>query len=238
MKIGNREIGYGHPTFIIAECCSNIVRHISNANEYALRVWADEVKRAGADALKVQLYRADHFPEAERDHKRRTEFPRDLFPLLVEICRQWDMLCGASVFDDEAVDLCEASDADFLKLATREWDNQELLRKCLLSSKPVFRSYDISKKELLALGQKVTYLACVPQYPSVDPLVPGGNDQDWGWSSHTADWLDCLLAVSQGACVVEKHFKLSDADYEAGWSLDPAQFRQMVKDIRRVERMR
>jgi sialic acid synthase SpsE len=96
-------------------------------------------------------------------------------------------------------------------------------------------------------------MACIPQYPAFNFKVPnqldhildidageivGGWDALWGWSSHTPDYLDVLLAVSRGAAVVEKHVRGSIYDNEAGWSLGFDEFGKMVADIRRVETMR
>ena len=119
MKISDRELGYGHPTFIIAEACSNIMLHLDR-----LDVFVDAVRSTGADALKIQLFKADHFPEPEWASKRRVEFPRSRLEEFASLCRKHNLLWGASVFDDEAVDLCVDHEADFLKLATREWKKE------------------------------------------------------------------------------------------------------------------
>ena len=99
MNIGSFEIGQGR-TFVIAETCSNIIPHLNHLESMVMAV-----RLSGADALKVQLYKAEHFPESERDSKRLTEFPRHLFPDLVSMCHANGLACGASVFDEEAVDL-------------------------------------------------------------------------------------------------------------------------------------
>ena len=246
MKIGQHEIGYGQPTFIIAECCSNIIRNLAvlpNNLERIMECVAD----TGANAVKCQLYRANSFPEAERESKRRTEFPRELFASFVQLAHQNGLAAGASVFDEEAIQLCEDSDADFLKLATREFDNPFLESRCDNSKLWVLQSFDIWKYHVRSYIQSSvpgwTYLACDPRYPTLLPSIPAadgyGKEQAWGWSSHTPDdWLDVCIAVSRGACVVEKHIAFHDDDPERGWSLLPQDFRRMVEDIRRVEKMR
>lgn len=242
MNIGNFEIGAGK-TFIIAECCSNIIPHLYNLGGVVAAVAS-----TGATALKIQMYRADHFPEAEQASKKRTEFPRDLFPQLVKLCHDKGLLCGASVFDEGAVKIVEENGGDFLKLATREWDNDELYDRCSGSKLPNLWSYNCEGKENLYHEYKeeldtsgksthIIFIACVPQYPAGNIKIP--NDLTYeGWSSHTNHWLDCLIAVSRGAIVVEKHIGFSKDDYEMGWSLYPNEFEQMVKDIRWVEEAR
>ncbi len=229
MKIGNFEIGQGH-TFVIAETCSNIISHLGHLESVVMAV-----RLSGADALKVQLSRADHFPEAERPYKLKTEFPRELFPDLVHMCHVNGLACGASVFDEEAVRLVKDSGGDFLKLATREWNNDDLWNWCLEDeSSPTIRSYDCRKTESLSPLEQELFMACWPEYPAESVVVPGYLDGD-GWSSHTSHYKDCLLAVSRGAVAVEKHFALDVNDFERGWSLMPSEFTQMVKDIRWVE---
>lgn len=54
MKIQNREIGAGHPPFVIAEMSANHNGSIDAAFEII-----DKARAAGADAVKLQTYRAD-----------------------------------------------------------------------------------------------------------------------------------------------------------------------------------
>ncbi len=54
IKIGNRLIGPGHPTFVIAEMSGN---HNLDYNRAEAIVRA--AKEAGADAVKLQTYTAD-----------------------------------------------------------------------------------------------------------------------------------------------------------------------------------
>ena len=238
MKIGTHDIGYGKPTFVIAEACSNITRYLDD-----LKIFIETVAKTGADGLKCQLYLPEHFPEAERSSKYQTMFPRPLFKDYVTISHEHGLLCGASVFDYEAIDLCVDCGADYLKLATREEKDTELFEVCVYTGLPIIRSYDWSSGVFQA-SDSVLMMACIPQYPAINPSIPSemqitdAISSLWGWSSHSIDCLDCLLAVSRGACVIEKHFKMSNVDYESGWSLDPIQFAQMIGDIRRVEVMR
>ena len=54
MKIGNREIGNGHPTYIIAEMSANHAGDIERAKEII-----HAAKEAGADCIKIQTYTPD-----------------------------------------------------------------------------------------------------------------------------------------------------------------------------------
>ena len=232
MKIYNSEIGSGQPTFIIAELCSNITQHLDNLDR-CIRI----VKSCGADAAKLQLFRADHFPEAERAQKQRVEFPRELFPTFIALCHYYGLAAGASVFDNDAVDLVVNSDGDFLKLATREWDNEPLYDRCSKTELPIIYSFDCRNNDgyiRKAIKHSIP-MACVPEYPAHNFQM---IENPKAWSSHTPHWLDCVIAVSRYARIVEKHIVFSNQDYEAGWSLTSDLFSQMVKDIRWTEQAR
>ena len=58
-----------------------------------------------------------------------------------------------------------------------------------------------------------------------------------GYSDHSLGELSCLVAVSLGAKVIEKHFtlnkKLKGADHKI--SMIPKEFLSMVKKIRKIE---
>ena len=240
MRIGTHTIGYGQPTFVIAEMCSNILSHM-NITSDDLELCIRDVALSGAQAAKIQLFRHTHFPESECEQKKRVEFPRDWFQHFVELCHEYGLVAGASVFDEEAVHLCEDTGADFLKLATREFGNDALQSMCDLSPLPVLQSFDTTKYIMPPVPPRNRiYLSCMPEYPAITPRIPPTMDlkHDWGWSSHSPDWLDVCLAVSRGACAIEKHIKFHNDDPEAGWSLMPQDFKRMVEDIRRVEQMR
>ena len=82
-------------------------------------------------------------------------------------------------------------------------------------------------------------MACIPEYPAENIRIPDALSlYGGGWSSHSDHWLDVVMAISRGAVVVEKHIKFLANNYEAGWSLYPNEFQQMVKDIRWVEEAR
>src|SRR3990167_6028991 len=110
MQIYNTELGKGH-TFIIAETCSNIISYLNN-----LEGVVEAVANTGADALKIQLFKTEYFPLAEKESKRSLEFPRERFSELVKLCHNCGLACGASVFDEEAVECVVDASGDFLKL--------------------------------------------------------------------------------------------------------------------------
>ena len=210
--------------FIVAELCTNIFPY----SRLKLVEGCQLARQAGADAVKVQLYFSDHFPEEEQAAKQETVFPRAELGFFAETARIAGMAWGASVFDRGAVDMLANMGADFLKLATREQYNQELreyanrkFNGTILRS--VIWPYHIPCG-YYRMPREVT-LACVPKYP-IDmgralKELPFARYiiGPWGWSSHTNSGEDCAAAAGLGASVVEKHLRLSPDDLEANWSV-------------------
>lgn len=223
-------------TYFIAELGANIFPF----SRSRLARFVEAAAEAGADAVKVQLFRADHFPVAERREKIQHEFPRYEFDWFLRMARAFGLEAGASVFDEDAIELCR--DADFIKLAAREANNRILLEAAYLGYRrgPVYRSLPVRALEPgWAIGVLEHALGCVSMYPTpssdaADAL--GGLPTGWGWSSHTTGYEDCMVAARFGAPVIEKHFKLAGVEAgeqaEASWSLFPWDFARMVEECR------
>ncbi len=241
----------GHIT-IIAELGS------SPAPAWDFEPWCAAAAKAGADAVKVQLFRVDHFPESERAAKRPLEFPRGRLREYVQCAHAYGLTAGASVFDLDAVALA-AEWCDWLKLAAREQDNKELFTFTWnnwgriyhedtkqVTCQPWYRSVsDKRKAGHMMLGIN---LFAIPTYPASLPLSllrlvewayycrqrPHELPR-FGWSSHTTGYVDCVLAARLGASVIEKHLAIDPHDLEAGHSLSPSQFAAMCRAIRKGE---
>ena len=204
-------------------------------------MFIDSAALAGADAVKIQLFQADHFPNAERAAKQDLEFPRELFGWFLERARFYRLQGGASVFDTDAIDLSTRLGADFIKLATREQSNLALRQYANRTFKgTIFRSIDFER--LIAYERRMpreVTLGCIPRYPTTvthklldlmeTKLSYSHLSEPFGWSSHTIGYDDVVVAASLGAKVIEKHFKLSEADPEAKWSLDMYEWMTMER---------
>jgi sialic acid synthase SpsE len=230
--------------YTIAELGSNIHPFTKERITKAL-VYASV---AGADAVKVQLFRADHFPNEERAAKQLLEFPRELFGWFIDRARFYRLQVGSSVFDTDAIDLCTRLGANFIKLATREQSNLALRSHAQTFKGTIFRSINF---ETLGgyeprLPREVT-LGCIPRYPTTftrklkSAMLSNLSDHylssPWGWSSHSILYDDVYLAAKLGAKVIEKHFKLDDTDLEAGWSLDMFEWAEMERMLKNVCRL-
>src|SRR5262249_567717 len=117
---------------------------------------------------------------------------------------------------------------------------------CLQPGRHAFASVLDSAEARSVLGERITLLHCVTEYPSPDEdsnLCAMATLRDTfrvrtGFSDHTLGTAIAVAAAARGAEVIEKHITvdrtLPGPDHRA--SLEPGEFRAMVADIRRVER--
>lgn len=226
------------------------------AGDWDFGRWARSAQSAGATALKCQMFHADHFPKAEQASKRALEFPRERLREFVLAAHDCGLQAGVSVFDTDGAALA-GRQCDFLKLAAREQDNEQLIEACyyepnelglrMSRRKPIYRS--ISRFELSEWScyHNWTTLMTTQSYPTstvtaclrvlrAASFFKRYYVRRWGWSSHTRGTFDVLLAVRLGATVIEKHLAITPDDIEAGHSLSVDQFHRMTFAIRKYER--
>ena len=204
-----------------------------------LREMCNAARQSGADAVKVQFFRAEHFPASERALKSIYEFPAPVFAEFASIAHEYSLLAGASIFEPRHVIGAANCGIDFIKIAAREWQNDALIRACeALDWMTVYQSWPIEFRHQAVKPRALEWylMLCISQYPT--PIRNAMNrayaitPPFKGWSSHTAYISDCIEAVEHGAIVVEKHLALSKNDPEAAWSLLPPAFEFMCHEIK------
>ena len=214
-------------------------------------------KHAGADIAKTQLYDPeklfpDHHLYAQgRDWYekiRQTELSRRQSFELAEFCDKVDIEFMASCFDLERLSWLEEIGVKRHKIAYNQRNNQELINAMWDTNKPLISSIDAFSDSYLPFlvgkswqnkgNPDVTYLYCIPEYPTPYNKVFFGGTMflDYnGFSDHTIGYHASLIAVAQGATVIEKHFKIDEEGPDVICSLDPVDFTDMVKHIRKME---
>ncbi len=240
-KIGNRLVGPGHPTYIIAELSAN------HGQDFDLTVRIIEaMKESGADAVKVQTYTADTMTIASdkppfligggtlwdgrtlHDLYQEAYMPWDWQPKLKKIANDLGMDFFSTPFDASAVDFLEAMDVPVHKVASFELVDLPLLRRIAATKKPVIMSTGMSTLEEISEAVEtlrsagsgpLVLLKCTSAYPASPDEMDLRTIQDMaarfqtpvGLSDHTLGSTVAVAAVALGACVVEKHFTLSRA---------------------------
>ena len=166
-----------------------------------------------------------------------------------------NILFLSSAFDEESVDLLDSLDVPAFKVASGELTNLPLLRHMAEKKRPMILSTGLSTldeiKEALEVITKegvedIILLHCVTSYPAkeeeanlkVMDLLRRQFGFPVGFSDHTLGITVSIAAAALGAVFIEKHFTLDRTlpgpDHRA--SLEPTEFKEMVKDIRDVER--
>ncbi len=187
------------------------------------------------------------------DLYRETHTPRDWFPSLFLQAENAGMTPFASVFHPDDVDFLETLDCPIYKISSFELTDLNLIRYAAKTGKPLIISTGMATRSeifdavVAAGGPKTapvlpTLLKCTSAYPSkpedanLTAMVRLGDVCccKYGLSDHSLTTAIPVAAAVLGASVIEKHLtiKRSDGGPDASFSLEPAEFRSMVNDVR------
>ncbi len=185
--IAGRMIGRDYPPFVIAELSAN---H-NGKLETAMRI-IEEAKKAGADAVKLQTYRADTITlQSDREEFRihgglwdgrtlydlyqEAHMPWEWHAPLFEHAKKNNIIIFSSPFDKTAVDLLEDLNAPAYKVASFELIDLPLIKYIAQTGKPMIISTGMAKAEEIqeALDcaresgcHNIAILRCVSGYPA------------------------------------------------------------------------
>lgn len=176
---------------------------------------------------------------------------------LYELAKQQNIICFSSPFDLTAVDFLEELNTPIYKIASYEITDIPLIKYVASKGKPVILSTGCATYEDIELAIKsikstnnhdITLLKCTSAYPApitdANLVMMNRYKEDFnvkvGVSDHTLGITVPIAAVALGASVVEKHFILEKniGGFDASFSLDETEFKDMVKEIRKVEKAR
>ncbi len=257
MQIGQRAIGEGQPTYIIAEIGSNHDYDLDKA-----RRLIRECAASGANAVKFQLFTGDGLvnPALRPDfHAVITRFAlnRDWLPELKACADEVGVHFIATPFDSDAVTRLEAIDAPAYKIASSDLTNRALLAQCAATRRPIIISAGLAwlsevedaVRFLCEQGAAdVAVLHCIAEYPapeasvnlSILPFMRTLLGVPIGFSDHTLGIGAPVAAVALGACIIEKHVTHSKAadGPDHFFALEMHEFAQMVALIRQAEAAR
>lgn len=157
-------------------------------------------------------------------------------------------------FDNSAVDLLEQLNCPVYKIASPEITDIGLIKRVAQTGKPVILSTGLATLDDIKLAIKTltdngcseyAFLKCTTAYPAPAQDINLKTMVDMatrfnclvGLSDHSLGNSVPIAAVTLGARIIEKHFVLDkdDPSVDAFFSLDPADFKLMVDDIRFIE---
>jgi sialic acid synthase SpsE len=257
MKIAGRDVGDGHPAFVLAEVAS---AHQGEA-EKALAL-ANAAKEAGADGVKFQLFRASELiaPGDPRSPTfQQIELSFEDWERVLEHGRRLGIPIFVEVFDLPSLSLAEKHEVAAYKIHSTDIENPDFIRAVAAMGRPLLLSSGGSSlgsvEAAIAVArsagnESLMLLHGVQNFPTrvedshlrfLETLkkafgFPVGFLDHVDGGSPMAQVLPAL-AVAFGANLVEKHITLDRAakgfDYES--ALEKEAFSAMIDRIRETE---
>jgi N-acetylneuraminate synthase len=261
IKIGDRLIGDGHPTFVIGEIGIN-----HNGDLDITKQLIDVAKWAGADAVKFQKRTPELcVPEDQKgkmretpwgyisylDYRYKVEFGKEEYQEIDRYCKEKGMMWFASPWDEESVDFLEDFDPVCYKIASPSLTDEVLLKRLKETGRPLILSTGMSTTE--EIQKTVNFLGldhlmivhatsaypCEPEELNLRMIqtLRDAFSVPVGYSGHEVGLIPSVIAVSLGACMVERHITLDRALWgsDQAASVEPGGLRRLVKYIRVAE---
>lgn len=188
------------------------------------------------------------------DLYREAHLPWDWHGAIFDEAKRVGIPCFSTPFDATAVDFLEQFDPPVHKVASFELTDHPLLAKIASTGRPVILSTGMATAaeireavEVLRGGgcPEIVLLKCTSSYPAPAAEANLARIPDMaerfgvvaGLSDHTLGIEVPVAAVALGARVIEKHFCLSRdvPGPDSAFSLEPDEFREMVRAVRVVE---
>ena len=182
--------------------------------------------------------------------------PWEWQPELKRIAEELGMDLFSSPFDAEAVDFLESINVPAYKIASFELVDIPLLQKVASTRRPVILSTGMASKQEIQRGldtlrnygaDQVALLKCTSAYPASPESMmlktitdmQHAFDVPVGLSDHSMGIEAPVVAVALGACIVEKHLTLdrSAGGPDSSFSLEPQEFKEMVRSVRLAEQI-
>lgn len=267
VKIGRREIKNYAESYIIAEIGANHNGDIELAKQII-----DKAIECGADAVKFQSWTPTSLICKEEYDRNQvyTDSPKKHFGSLKEMVEKYYLreeehfelkkYCDtkgvdfcSTPFSKEEVDLLMKLDVPFIKVASMDMNNLELLKYMAKQKKPIILSTGMStlaeiEKAIEVIegegNNQIVLLHCISIYPPAYedinlnniPMLEKTFGYPVGFSDHTIGTSIPLAAVTLGSCIIEKHFTL-DKDMP-GWdheiSADPSELKVICEESKNI----
>jgi sialic acid synthase SpsE len=265
LQLGNKNVGDGHPAFIIAEIGINHQGDVNIAQDLI-----QKAKECGADAVKFQkrsltriLTKAgldmaydnrNSFGKTYGEHKKALELSEADYRELNIFCQKLDIIFCASGWDEESIDFLNELGIPFFKMASADLTNFPLLIHTAKKNKPMILSTGMADMKMVhaafsqvnPINNQIAILQCTSTYPSafsevhlnvLQTYMKEFPDTVIGYSGHEQGIAIPPAAVALGAKIIERHFTL-DRTMKGGdhaASLEPQGFAKMVRDIHHIE---
>ncbi len=257
---------YGKP-YIVAEIGAN-----HNGDMNLAKKMIKKAKECGANAVKFQSW-SDKSLIAREEYERNqvyTDSPKKHFGSLEEMVKKYYLrkeqhfelkeYCdkigiefSSTPFSKEEVDLLMELDVPYIKVASMDINNLELLKYISKQKKPIILSTGMAtlgeiEKAVETIKDEgntdIVLLHCISIYPpkmediNLNNIITLRNafNLPVGFSDHTIGTSIPIASIALGACVIEKHFTLDKNlpgwDHEV--SADPNELKYICEEGEKV----
>lgn len=201
-------------TKIILDACNN---HLNNRDIIIQMIRT--AAELGADYVKFQVFKADHlnkdypnYKETYTNYKKLELTESDYSDLLV-LCKMYGIKCMFTVFHKDFVDHLYNCGASYIKIASPEADNVELLKAIILKGfSEIFIScgmIDYNRIRFLRERTRTKLLYCVSMYPTHLKDIDFDEMRNFdGFSDHTIGIQAAKKAIDLDIGYIERHFTL------------------------------
>jgi N-acetylneuraminate synthase len=261
IMIGNRVVGDGHPTYIVAEIGIN-----HNGSVEIAKSLIDVAVKNGVDAVKFQKRtpelcvppdQQNHMRETPwgyityLDYRYKTEFGVNEYREIDRYCKQKNIPWFASVWDEPSVDFLQQFNPICYKIPSASLTDNNLLLHARSTGMPVILSTGMStmeqiKKAIEVIGEDNLLITHATSTYPCDPAelnlkmirtLVETFSCPIGYSGHEVGLIPTVVAVSMGACMVERHITLDRAMWgsDQAASVEPGGIERLVMYIRVTE---
>lgn len=261
VRIGDRLVGDGQPAFIVAEIGIN-----HNGDLEVAKQMIHAAAHSGVDAVKFQKRTPELcVPPEQRNQMRETpwgyityldyrykvEFDQAGYQEIDRYCKDQGITWFASVWDEPSVDFMEPYNPCCYKVPSASLTDHKLLRHLRKTGRPIILStgmstFDEIREAVQILGEDNLVLAhatstypCEPEELNLKMIQTLREHFSCpiGYSGHEVGLIPSVVAVSLGACMVERHITLDRAMWgsDQAASVEPGGLERLVKYIRVTE---
>jgi len=261
IKIGDKLVGEGQPTFFIAEIGINHNGDISNAKRLI-----DVAVMAGCNAAKFQKRNPEKAVPAEYknviretpwglisylEYRYKIEFGYEEYVEIDRYCKEKDIRWLASCWDEDSIEFIEQFEPPCYKVASASLTDHALLDRFQSTKRPIILSTGMSTMEeieaavdwldteRLLIAHSTSTYPCPPEQLNLRmiPTLQEKFGYPTGYSGHEV-WLQTTYAaVTIGAAFVERHITLDRAMWgsDQAASVEPWGLMRLIRDIRVIE---
>jgi sialic acid synthase SpsE len=259
------EVGDGLPSHLIAEIGLNhngseeLAKNMIYSAAVSGASFVKFQKRSPKDLatsefLDAPFAKCPTLGTTQREVRDRLELPLQSYKHLRVYAESLGLVFFSSAFDIPSLKFLLEAGIKIIKVASHSLTNGPLLSEIAKSKLAVIMSlggstdYEIDRAITILRDNPLVLLHCVSAYPTPDGMAALDTiqalrkryERPVGFSSHEVG-IDLSVAASVlGACMIERHFTLNRAmiGLDQSISLEPHEFSEMAKIIRRIHTAR